>query len=90
MPKGIWLQQRTLLTYNDCSSPGVQKKEGTHQECAGQDHADGQEQPVAEPNVLLPEEEWVAIRVTWYSQAGEIVANGSNFLYSVHKIWRFS
>lgn len=90
MPKGIWLQQRTLLTYNDSSSPGVQQEKGTHQECTGQDHADGQEEPMAETNILFPEEEWVAIRIIWHSQAGIIVANGSHFLDRFHKVWRLS
>lgn len=42
-------------TYYDASSPRVEQEEGTDQKGAGEHDTDGQQEPVAQTNILFPE-----------------------------------
>lgn len=50
-------------THDDASGPRVEEEEGADEKGAGEHDADGQQQPVAQADVLLPEEERVAVGV---------------------------
>lgn len=50
-------------THDDAGGPRVKQKEGTDEKGAGEHDADGQQQPMAQTNILFPEEERVSIRV---------------------------
>lgn len=41
---------------------------------------------MTQPNVLFPEEEWISIWVTGNSKASVVIADGSHFLNSSHKV----
>lgn len=87
MLKGMWLPQRpSEETHNDPGRPGVQEEDGTHEKRACKHHADGQEKPVAEAEVLLPEEEGVAVGVAGQPQARVVVADGPDLLDGLHEV----
>jgi len=75
-----------MLAYNDAGSPGVEQEDRTDQEGAGQHHADRQQEPVSESNVLLPEQEGVSVRVVQHAFAAKLVANGPHALDGFHKV----
>ncbi|TNN34445.1 hypothetical protein EYF80_055392 [Liparis tanakae] len=74
------------LAYNDAGGPGVEQEDGADQEGAGQHHADGQQEPVAQPDVLLPEQEGVSVGVVQHAFAAKLVANGANALDGFHEV----
>lgn len=53
----------SCYTHNDASGPRVKQEEGTDKKGAGEHDADGQQQPMAQTNILFPEQERVPIRV---------------------------
>lgn len=75
-----------MLTYNDASSPGVEQEDGTDQEGAGQHHADRQQEPVSEANVLLPEQEGVSVRVVEHTLAAKLITDCPHTLDGLHKV----
>lgn len=50
-------------THYDAGGPRVEKEEGTDQKGAGEHDTDGQQEPVAQTNILFPEQERVAVGV---------------------------
>ncbi len=50
-------------THYDAGGPRVEQEEGTDEEGAGKHDADGQQEPVAQTNILFPEQERVAVGV---------------------------
>lgn len=50
-------------THDDASGPRVKQEEGTDEKGAGEHDADGQQQPMAQTNILFPEQERVPIGV---------------------------
>lgn len=50
-------------THYDARSPRVEQEEGTDQKGAGKHDTDGQQEPVAQTNILFPEQERVAVGV---------------------------
>lgn len=77
-----------LDTHDDSCRPGVEQEEGADEEGAGQHHADGQQQPVTQTNVLFPEEERVAVGVGREALAAVVAADGPHALNGLHKLWR--
>lgn len=75
-----------MLTYNDSGGPGVEQENGTNQEGAGQHHADGQQEPVSEADVLLPEEEGVSVGVVEHALAAKLITDGAHTLDGFHKV----
>lgn len=75
-----------MWTYNNACCPGVKQQDGTHQEGTGQHHADRQQEPVAQANVLLPEKERVSIGVVWYALAHKFFTNGANTLNGLNEV----
>lgn len=75
-------------THDDSSRPGVEQEEGADEEGAGEHHADGQQQPVTQTNVLLPEEEGVAVGVGREALPAVVAADGPNALDGLHKLRR--
>lgn len=77
-------------THNDAGGPGVEQEDGTHQEGAGQHHADGEQQPVAQADVLFPEQERVAVGVAGEALAAVVAADGPDALDGFHKLRRLT
>lgn len=50
-------------THYDAGGPRVEQEEGTDQKGAGKHDTDGQQEPVAQTNILFPEQERVAVGV---------------------------
>lgn len=50
-------------THYDAGSPRVEQEEGADQKGAGEHDTDGQQKPVAQTNILFPEQERVAVGV---------------------------
>lgn len=75
-----------MLAYNDAGGPGVEQENRTDQEGAGQHHADRQQEPVSEANVLLPEQEGVSVRVVEHTLAAKLFADGPHALDGLHKV----
>lgn len=73
-------------TYDDAGCPGVQEEHRAHQEGAGQHDADGQQEPVPESDVLLPEEKGVSVWVVEHTLAAELVADGPDTFNSFYKV----
>lgn len=74
------------MAYNDAGGPGVEQEDGADQEGAGQHHADGQQEPVAEADVLLPEQEGVSVGVVEHALAAELVTDGPHALDGLHEV----
>lgn len=74
------------MAYNDASNPGVEQENGTDEEGAGQRHGDGQQEPVPEADVLLPEEEGVSVRVAEHALAAKLLADGPHTFNDLHKV----
>lgn len=74
------------LTYNDASCPGAEQENCANQEGACQDHTDGQQKPVSETNVLLPEQEGVPVRVVEHTLVAKLVTDGTHALDGLHKV----
>lgn len=79
-------RKKKRRTYNDAGGPGVEQENGADQEGAGQHHADGQQEPVPEANVLLPEQEGVSIGVVEDALAAELVAHRPHALNGLHEV----
>ena len=77
-----------LWTHYDACGPGVEQEDGTDQEGTGQHHADGQQEPVAESDILFPEQEGVAVGVVQHALAAELVAHRPHALDGLHKVGR--
>lgn len=77
---------KSCRTYNDAGSPGVEQENRTDQEGAGQHHADRQQEPVSEANVLLPEQEGVSVRVVEHTLATKLIADGPHTLNGLHEV----
>ena len=76
-----------VRTHDDAGRPGVEQQQGADKEGAGQQDADGQQEPVAQANVLLPEEEGVAAGVAQHPVAlGGLPADGPHALNRLHKV----
>lgn len=75
-----------MLAYNDAGGPGVEQENCTDQEATGQHHADGQQEPVSQSDVLLPEQERVSVRVVEHTLAAKLVADGPHALDGLHKV----
>lgn len=75
-----------MAAYNDASNPGVEQEDGTDQEGAGQRHGDGQQEPMPEADVLLPEQEGVPVRVAQHALAAELLADGPHTFNDLHKV----
>lgn len=75
-------------TYNDAGGPWVEQEEGTDQKGASQYNTDGQQEPVAQTNILLPEEERVSVRVRRQALSAVVAADGPHTLDGLHKLWR--
>lgn len=73
-------------THDDASCPGVQEEHRAHQEGAGQHNADGQQEPVSQSDVLLPEEKGVSVWVVEHTLAAELVADGPDTFNSFYKV----
>lgn len=73
-------------TYNDASGPGIEQEDGAHQEGTCQDDAYRQEEPMPEPDVLLPEEERVPAGVAVHSLLRELIAHRSHALDRLDKV----
>lgn len=52
-------------THDDAGGPWVEQEEGTYQKGAGKHDTDGQQEPVAQTNILFPEQERIAVGVGW-------------------------
>lgn len=78
--------ERVRETYNDTCGPWIEQQDGAHQEGAGQDYADGQQEPVAQADVLLPEEERVAIRIVPDALAHELLTDRAHAFDSLNEI----
>lgn len=52
-------------THYNASGPRVEQEEGTDQKGAGKHDTDGEQKPVAQTNILFPEQERVAVGVGW-------------------------
>lgn len=74
------------MSYNDASSPGVEQENSTDKEGAGQHNADGQQEPVSEANILLPEQEGVSIWVAEHTLATKLIADGPHTFNGFHKV----
>ena len=68
---------RRAVTHDNARRPRVEEEEGADEECAGQHHADGEQEPVAEAHVLLPEQEGVAVGVGGQPLAAVVAADGA-------------
>lgn len=79
-------QVKAAGTHNDAGRPGVEEEHGAHQEGAGQHHADGQQEPVPQADVLLPEEEGVSVGVVEHALAAELLADGPHALDGLHEV----
>ena len=86
----LWIPVRWAPTHNDAGGPGVEEEHGADQEDAGQHHADGEQEPVAQADVLLPEKERVAIGVAGEPLAAVVAADGPDALDGFHKLRRLS
>lgn len=75
-------------TYYDACGPWVEQKKGTHQKGASKHNTDGEEKPVAETDVLLPEQEGVAVGVGGQALTAVVVADFPYALNGLHKLWR--
>lgn len=76
----------TSRTYNDAGCPGVEQKNRTNQEGAGQHHANRQQEPVSEANVLLPEEEGVSVWVVEHTLPAKLITDGPHTFDGFHKV----
>lgn len=72
--------------YNDAGNPGVEEEDGTDEEGAGQRHGDGQQEPVPEADVLLPEQEGVPVRVAQHAPAAKLLADGPHTFNDLHEV----
>lgn len=75
-------------THNDAGSPRVEQEEGANQEGAGEHHTDGEQEPVAKTDVLLPEEEGVAVGVGGQALTAVVATYGPHALNGLHKLRR--
>lgn len=75
-------------THYDAGGPGIEQEEGTDQKCAGEHDADGQQQPVAQTNILFPEQEWVAVGIRGQALSAVVAADGPHALDGFHKLRR--
>lgn len=75
-----------VSTYNNARSPWIEQEHGTHEKGAGEHHANEEQQPVAQADILLPEKEWVAVWVAGHTQATVVVADGAHTLNGLHKL----
>lgn len=82
--------EKQEATYDNAGGPWVEQKDGTDEEGGCQYHADEEQQPVAKTYILLPEEERVAVGVAGHSLPTVIVADGTDALDSLHKLWRLT
>lgn len=73
-------------THNDAGGPRVEQEQSANQEGACQHHADGQEEPMSEADVLLPEQERVSVGVVEQALAAELVADGPHALDGFHEV----
>lgn len=74
------------MAYNDASNPGVEEENGADEKGAGQRDGDGEQEPVSEADVLLPEEEGVSVRVVEHALAAELLADGPHAFDGLHKV----
>ncbi len=77
---------RGRQTYNDACGPGVEQEDGAHQEGAGKDNTDGQQEPVAQTNVLFPEQKGVAIGIVLDSLTHKFLANCAHTLNGFNEV----
>lgn len=75
-----------MLAYNDAGGPGVEQEDGADQEGAGQYHTDGQQEPVSEADVLLPEQEGVSVGVVEHALAAKLITDGPHALDGLHEV----
>lgn len=75
-----------MMAYNDASNPGVEQENGTDEEGAGQRDGDRQQEPVSEPDVLLPEQEGVSVRVAEHALAAKLLADGPHTFDGLYKV----
>lgn len=75
-----------MVAYNDAGNPGVEEEDGTDEEGAGQRDGDGQQEPVPEADVLLPEQEGVPVRVAQHALAAKLLADGPHTFDDLHKV----
>lgn len=78
----------SYYTHNDASGPRVKQEEGTDEKGAGEHDADGQQKPMAQTDILFPEQERVPIRVGGEALPAVVVANGSHALDGFHELRR--
>lgn len=88
--QNINLKHLSRETHYNSSSPGVKQEDGTDQEGAGQNNAYRQEKPVAQANVLLPEQEWVPVWVAGQALTAVVAADGTDTLDGLHELWRLA
>lgn len=77
---------RGRQTYNDACGPGVEQKDGTHQEGAGKHYADRQQEPVAQTNVLFPKQKGVAVGIVLDSLPHELLADCAHALNGFNEV----
>lgn len=77
-----------INTHDDAGRPRVKQEEGADEERAGEHHADGQQQPVSQTNILFPEEERVAVGVGREPLPAVVAADGPHALDGLHKLRR--
>lgn len=73
-------------TYNNAGGPWIEQEDSTYEKSAGEYHANKEQQPVAQADILLPEEEWIAVRVAGHTQATVVVADVAHTLNGLHKL----
>ena len=75
-------------THYDAGGPRVEQEEGTDQKGAGEHNTDGQQEPVAQTNILFPEEERVAVGVGGQALSAVVAADSPHTLNGFHKLRR--
>lgn len=75
-------------THYDAGGPRVEQEEGTDQKGTGEHDTDGQQEPVAQTNVLFPEQERVAIGVGGQALTAVVAADSPHALDGLHELRR--
>lgn len=74
-------------THYDAGGPRIEQEEGADQKGARQHNTDGQQQPVAQADVLFPEQEGVAVGVRGQALPTVVAADSPHALNGLHKLW---
>jgi len=77
-----------FFTHDDAGGPRVEQEQRADQKGAGEHDADGQQEPVAQTNVLFPEQEGVAVGVGGEALPAVVAADRPHALDGLHELRR--